>query len=413
VVGYNDNAVKNPHHRAASGLLMAEDPREQKHILWGALAGGPDANDGHDDATKDWTENEVTIDYNACLPGAAAALYAVYGTPDMAITPNFPPEDEKRVYGSGANGEGGDGYWIEAIGIDSRNDDGTGAVEVSLKVLSGSAKPSGNITVRYFIDASEVKDPSIIEAKKLYDQSEMEIQGAVCTVSELKKYKNSDSIYYVELSWEGCTIANNGKKSQFSVGFYGKGYTDPDTHKYIVYDWDPTNDYSYKSLKMGKKTDFFAVDDPPEVRCDAICVYDDGVLVGGIEPDGSVPEKKDDTTATTTTTTKTTTTTTKTTTVTTSTTTADGNNSEQRMTLAGDANCDGKVELADAILIMQALANPNKYGPDGTAGSKAITKQGQVNADVDTSTKGLTGDDAVLIQQYLLKKVSNLDPSKA
>ena len=62
---------------------------------------------------------------------------------------------------------------------------------------------------------------------------------------------------------------------------------------------------------------------------------------------------------------------------------------------------------------MQALANPNKYGPDGTAGTKAITKQGQINADVDTSTKGLTGDDAVLIQQYLLKKVSNLDPSKA
>ena len=42
IVGYNDTAVKNPHHRAASGLLMAEDPREQKHILWGALAGGPD-----------------------------------------------------------------------------------------------------------------------------------------------------------------------------------------------------------------------------------------------------------------------------------------------------------------------------------------------------------------------------------
>ena len=32
----------------------------------------------------------------------------------------------------------------------------------------------------------------------------------------------------------------------------------------------------------------------------------------------------------------------------------------------GDTNCDGIVELSDAILIMQALANPNKYGIDGS-----------------------------------------------
>ena len=43
VVGYNDNAVKYPHHRASSGLTMAEDTREQKHVLYGALVGGPDA----------------------------------------------------------------------------------------------------------------------------------------------------------------------------------------------------------------------------------------------------------------------------------------------------------------------------------------------------------------------------------
>ncbi len=413
VVGYNDNAVKNPHHRAASGLLMAEDPREQKHILWGALAGGPDGDDGHDDATKDWTENEVTIDYNACLPGAAAGLYAVYGTPEMAVTPNFPPKDEKRVYGIGGGDEGGSGFWIEAVGIDSRNNDGTGAVEVSLKVLTGSAKPKGNITVRYFIDASEVQDPSIIETKKLYDQSEMEIEGAVCTVSELKKYKDSDSIYYVELSWEGCSIANNGKKSQFSVGFYGKGYTDPESHQYIVYDWDPTNDYSYKALKLGKKTDFFAVDDPPEVRCDAICVYDDGVLVGGTEPDGTKPEEeKNDTTSTTTTTTSKTTTSTTTTNVTTTTTTSSGSSDTPAVSMWGDANCDNIVDLADAILVMQSLANPNKYGVGGSA-AKPITKQGQANSDVDVSTKGLTGDDAVRIQMYLLKKISSLDPAKA
>ena len=75
----------------------------------------------------------------------------------------------------------------------------------------------------------------------------------------------------------------------------------------------------------------------------------------------------------------------------------------------GDTNCDGKVELADAILIMQALANPNKYGVNGSA-DKHLTEDGRLNGDVETGTKGLTGDDAVKIQEYLLKKISTLDP---
>ena len=34
--------------------------------------------------------------------------------------------------------------------------------------------------------------------------------------------------------------------------------------------------------------------------------------------------------------------------------------------LYGDANCDGIVDMSDAVLIMQSLANPNKYGVNGT-----------------------------------------------
>ena len=76
----------------------------------------------------------------------------------------------------------------------------------------------------------------------------------------------------------------------------------------------------------------------------------------------------------------------------------------------GDANCDGKVDLADAVLIMQALANPNKYGIGGTA-EKPLTEKGKAQADVDTSVKGITPDDAVKIQEFLLKKVASLDPN--
>ena len=76
----------------------------------------------------------------------------------------------------------------------------------------------------------------------------------------------------------------------------------------------------------------------------------------------------------------------------------------------GDANCDGNVDLADAVLIMQSLANPNKYGIGGTA-DKPLTEKGKTQSDVDQSTKGLTPDDALMIQEYLLHKVSSLDPN--
>ena len=60
---------------------------------------------------------------------------------------------------------------------------------------------------------------------------------------------------------------------------------------------------------------------------------------------------------------------------------------------------------------MQSIANPNKYGLGGTA-KTAITEKGKLQADVDTSVKGVTGNDAVMIQKYLLKIISSLEPSK-
>ena len=65
----------------------------------------------------------------------------------------------------------------------------------------------------------------------------------------------------------------------------------------------------------------------------------------------------------------------------------------------GDANCDGSVDMADVVLIMQALANPNKYGIDGSA-EHHLTEQGRNNGDMDGN--GLTVGDAQAIQRKLL-----------
>ena len=60
-------------------------------------------------------------------------------------------------------------------------------------------------------------------------------------------------------------------------------------------------------------------------------------------------------------------------------------------TLKGDANNDDQVDMADAVLIMQCLANPDKY---------KLSSEGRANADLDGD--GVTVGDAQSIQKRLL-----------
>ena len=235
-----------------------------------------------------------------------------------------------------------------------------------------------------------------VTLKELYDQSSTEdgAVGADGIISGPHKYDKVKDTYYAEISWEDYVIANSGKKYQFSVGFYGKGYTNSD-NKYVFYQFDPKNDWSFDGLKLGTKEDFFAVDDPPEERYDHICVYADGVLVGGIEPDGSEPAPKETTTASS----KSSATTTKTTTTTAGgkvTTTSAQTEGEY---LPGDANLDTKVTVADAVAILQAVANKDKF---------ALKPQGVKNADVIGDGDGVTANDALAIQMYDAKKYDTL-----
>ena len=79
-------------------------------------------------------------------------------------------------------------------------------------------------------------------------------------------------------------------------------------------------------------------------------------------------------------------------------------------TLYGDANCDGTVDMGDAVLIMQALDNPEKYGLNGTD-ERHITQKGIELADVCESGNGLTTNDALSIQNYLLGNIKSLPES--
>ena len=81
-------------------------------------------------------------------------------------------------------------------------------------------------------------------------------------------------------------------------------------------------------------------------------------------------------------------------------------------TLRGDTNCDGVVDMSDAVLIMQFQANPSAYGLTGS-NAKHITNQGLANGDVIGGETGKGGDgvtvnDALQIQKYLLTLITEL-----
>ena len=97
--------------------------------------------------------------------------------------------------------------------------------------------------------------------------------------------------------------------------------------------------------------------------------------------------------------------TTTSTTTTVSTTTTANISTEANKLLPGDANCDNEVNMADAVLIMQAISNPDKYGkgkPDG------ITEDGEKAGDVESAGNGLTNKDALMIQKYKLGLIKSL-----
>ena len=63
--------------------------------------------------------------------------------------------------------------------------------------------------------------------------------------------------------------------------------------------------------------------------------------------------------------------------------------------LSGDANEDGDVNMADAVLIMQTLSNPDEY---------KLTPQGMANADIAGYGDGVTAMDALTIQLSIINQ---------
>ena len=280
VVGYAENSAKYPHHRAASGLTMAEDTAEHKHVLWGALVGGPDKADQHVDTTADWVYNEVTIDYNAAFVGAAAGLYTRFGDKTMQPEVDFPPpekQDDSALFS-------GNDFWVSGYCTEKPESTGAGVTRLTFYVNTDSLEPHTDISIRYYFSIKEMQSDTIppnLVLEKPYDQVQTEVDDREATVSKPIQYK--DDIYYIEIAWPDYAIANSNKKVQLILGMY---FGD---------NWDPSNDWSHKGIKdldeAGEDYDNIVAGVELAEKCPYVCVYADGTLVGGTEPDGTTPKK--------------------------------------------------------------------------------------------------------------------------
>ena len=249
VVGFGNNPPQHPHHRTSHGSWADSQnvPPNHRHVLYGALVGGPDSSDTYNDATSDYVCNEVATDYNAGFTGALARLYQEYGGTPLA---NFPPPETRE-----------DEYFVEA----SVNASGNNYTEIRAYLNNRSGWPArvtDKLSFRYYMDLSEVFAGG-------YTVNDLQLNlnynnGA--TISEVLPFDPEKNIYYVILDFSGVKIFPGGqsdyrKEVQFRIGM------PTNTNA-----WDPTNDWSYQGLgNSAKKTPY-------------IPVYDNGVYLWGQPP---------------------------------------------------------------------------------------------------------------------------------
>lgn len=230
-VGYADNSAKNPHHRASHGSLTNSmlEPGTQKHVLWGALVGGPDPEDYHRDDITDYVYNEVAIDYNAAFVGALAALYSIYGEgqqPDPTV-PEYQVDERP--------------YYVEAR-IEQENAERT---QLTIRITNDTSCPpkkAGTLKARYFVDISEMlaKGQSIndLSVPVYYDQA-LTQDGIGVKLNGPFAWEEDRGIYYVELDWTG--ISFHGSR-EIQIGLV------PAQDASYEVNWDPTNDWSRQGL---------------------------------------------------------------------------------------------------------------------------------------------------------------------
>ncbi|WP_433306586.1 glycoside hydrolase family 9 protein [Actinoplanes sp. CA-030573] len=244
VIGFGANSPRNPHHRTAHGSWWdnINTPAGTRHVLYGALVGGPSTNDdAYTDTRDNYVMNEVATDYNAGFTSALARLYNEYGGTPLA---NFPQAETPDL----------DEITVETTVMQDEPRD----TALKVMIYNKSAFPARALTgasYRYFFRREGTAAPVVTPG---YTQG--------CPSPSTAKQWSGD-IWYVEVNCAGYSIAPAGQSAyrmevQFKVGVPEGGT------------WDSSNDPSYLPGTAVNRN---------------VPLYEGGKLIWGQEPGTSSP----------------------------------------------------------------------------------------------------------------------------
>lgn len=257
LIGYGKNSPQHPHHRTSHGSWADSQntPANHRHILYGALVGGPAKDDSYTDSISDYVSNEVATDYNAGFTGALAKMMLLHGIGQQPLA-SFPAPETRE-----------DEMFVEA----AVNASGSNFVEIRALLNNRSgwpARASDKMSFNYYVDLTET-----VEAG--YGPEDITVtaggynQGA--TVSPLKPYDTNNHIYYTTVDFSGTRIYPGGqsayrKEVQFRIAA-------PLNTTF----WNNANDFSYQGIAAGGAA---------PIKTQYIPVFDAGVRVFGELPTG-------------------------------------------------------------------------------------------------------------------------------
>ncbi|MBY8871253.1 glycoside hydrolase family 9 protein [Micromonospora sp. PLK6-60] len=245
VIGFGANSPKNPHHRTAHGSWWDSQtvPTETRHVLYGALVGGPSAaNDAYTDSRSDYVMNEVATDYNAGFTSAVARLVSEYGGSPLA---GFPVAERPDL----------DELTVETTVMQAE----PRATGLKAIIYNKSAFPARALTTGKFRYYFRPDGTGPVTVTPGYTQG--------CPSPSTARQLSGD-IWYVEVDCTGYTIAPAGQSQhrmevQFKIGVPEGGT------------WDPTNDPSYQTTAGPNRK---------------VPLYSGGVRVWGEEPGPATPD---------------------------------------------------------------------------------------------------------------------------
>jgi len=254
VVGYGVDYPQHPHHRTAHGSWgdNFQEPAQHKHILYGALVGGPDSDGVYKDDTNDYVYNEVACDYNAGFTALNARMYQRYGGEPIE---GFNAIEEKQP---------------EAFVSGAATVNTQGQIDIKVKLFNKSAWPAralDKLSFRYYIDLSEV----YAAGKTVSDVSSTMNYSEGGKIAGIFPFDEANHIYYVLVDFTGVKIVPGGatsfrKEAQFVIA-------------------------SNSGLKLDIKNDFSYDGFGEEEANLNIPVFDDGKMITGVSPDGTMPSE--------------------------------------------------------------------------------------------------------------------------